>query len=120
MSEHKAKFQGGTPIVLGGETYYVVDVAPRQLRRAVPLLAGLAHLTSPDKLDEKSLDSLFEAIWLTVHRNYPTLGYEEFLDLPIKLPELQVAISQILPHLGMTVVQGGAAPGEALGEAPTS
>ena len=108
----------GRAVQLGGRSWVMADLAPRQFRKVIPAILALGDLRAPGDLDEGKIDRLLDALYWALTRNYPDLAREEFLDLPIKLSELIAA----LPVLGLAagLERSGAPAGEARGAAANS
>ena len=65
-------------------------------------------------LDTASYDELLDLTWVAITRAQPTLTKEEFLDRPVTLMELIVAMDVISQQCGVLKRQVGAPPvGEA-------
>ncbi len=115
------KFAGyeGAAVTLAGRSWVMADLAPRQFRKVIPAVVGLAAVRSVADLDEEAIDRLLDALYWALTRNYPDLTRDEFLDLPIKLPELVQALPPLAQAAGIErrEAQG---PGEPRGAAEGS
>lgn len=118
MRELKFAGHEGRAVQLGGRSWVMADLAPRQFRKVIPAILALGELRGPGDLDETKIDRLLDALYYALTRNYPDLAREEFFDLPIKLSELIAA----LPALGLAAGLERGAPnaGEAQGAAANS
>lgn len=117
--EPKSAGLDGAAVALGGRTWVMADLAPRQFRKVIPAMLGLGAVQKPEDLDETQIDRLLDAIYHALTRNYPDLTRDEFLDLPITLKEL----IQALPALAMAAgIERREAPasGERTGAAAAS
>lgn len=120
---------GAPSILLAGQQWPVPQLAPRQLRRLVPLfmrlrpwftaLAEAARARLPDAADAtvealarvnvdiaispEVYDGLVEAAWLGVSRAH-RVTQDELLDWPIDTAELVVAFPILLQQAGLTKV----------------
>ncbi|HUK60244.1 MAG TPA: hypothetical protein VLV50_13520 [Stellaceae bacterium] len=115
------KFAGfeGAAVTLAGRSWVIADLAPRQFRKVIPAVLGLAAVKRADDLDEEAIDRLLDALYWALTRNYPDLTRDEFLDLPIKLTELLAALAPLAKAAGIERREGTPA-GEARGAAATS
>jgi hypothetical protein len=115
------KFAGyeGAAVTLAGQSWVMADLAPRQFRKVIPAVLGLAAVKHADDLDEAAIDRLLDALYWALTRNYPDLTRDEFLDLPIKLSELLQALPPLAKAAGIERREG-AEPGEAHGAAASS
>lgn len=115
------KFAGfdGAAVTLAGRTWVMADLAPRQFRKVMPAVIGLASVRSAGELDEGAIDRLLDAFYWALTRNYPDLTRDEFLDLPIKLTELVRALPALAKAAGIERREGTGA-GEFHGAAETS
>ncbi len=115
------KFAGyeGATVTLAGRSWVMADLAPRQFRKVIPAVLGLAAVKHADDLDEEAIDRLLDALYWALTRNYPDLTRDEFLDLPIKLSELLHALPPLAKAAGIERREG-AEPGEARGAAASS
>src|SRR5512135_2963100 len=93
MRELKCAGHEGQAVQLGGQSWVMADLAPRQFRKVIPAILALGDLRAPGDLDEGKIDRLLDALYWALTRNYPDLAREEFLDLPIKLSELITALA---------------------------
>jgi hypothetical protein len=114
------KFAGydGRPVVLAGRDWVMADLAPRQFRKVIPAILSLGSVRASGDLDEAKIDRLLDALYFALTRNYPDLAREEFLDLPIRLPELFAALPALCLAAGLEQREGE--PGEANGAAAGS
>jgi hypothetical protein len=114
------KFAGheGRAVQLGGQSWVMADLAPRQFRKVIPAILALGELRAPGDLDEARIDRLLDALYWALTRNYPDLGRDEFYDLPIKLSELIAALPALGLAAGLERAESGA--GEAQGAAASS
>ncbi|HUZ75812.1 MAG TPA: hypothetical protein VMU87_22725 [Stellaceae bacterium] len=114
------KFAGyeGRPVTLGGRNWVMADLAPRQFRKVIPAILSLGGVRASADLDEAKIDRLLDALYFALTRNYPDLAREEFLDLPIRLPELFAALPVLCLAAGLERREGE--PGEAQGAAENS
>ena len=119
MRELKFAGHEGVPIALAGRSWVMADLAPRQFRKVIPAVIGLAAVKQPEDLDEAGIDRLLDALYYALTRNYPDLAREEFLDLPIKLAELVAALPVLAKAAGIERREG-ADTGEARGAAAGS
>ena len=101
MRELKFAGYDGVAVTLAGRSWVLADLAPRQLRKVMPAVLGLAAVRSADELDEAAIDCLLDAFYYALTRNYPDLTREEFLDLPIKLAELMRALPALAAAAGI-------------------
>jgi hypothetical protein len=101
MRETKCAGHDGTSVTLAGRNWVMADLAPRQLRKVIPAVIALAAIRAPEDLDEGKIDRLLDALYYALTRNYPELGREEFLDLPIKLVELFAALPALAAAAGV-------------------
>jgi hypothetical protein len=118
----QVELEAAPKITLGKHTYAIPMLAPRQNRLVVPkLLAMMKQMTGDDgktpsalALDTASYDELLDLTWVAITRAQPTLTKEEFLDRPVTLMELIVAMDVISQQCGVLKRQVGAPPvGEA-------
>ena len=119
MRELKFAGHEGRAVVLGGRNWVMADLAPRQFRKVIPAVIGLAAVKAPEDLDEAGIDRLLDALYYALTRNYPDLTREEFLDLPIRLAELVAALPILAKAAGIERREGDQA-GEARGAAAGS
>jgi hypothetical protein len=119
MRELKFAGHEGVPVALAGRTWVMADLAPRQFRKVIPAVIGLAAVKQAEDLDEAGIDRLLDALYYALTRNYPDLAREEFLDLPIRLAELVAALPVLAKAAGIER-RGDAASGEAGGAAAGS
>jgi len=119
MRELKFGGHEGAPVALAGRTWVMADLAPRQFRKVIPAVIGLAAVKAPGDLDEAGIDRLLDALYYALTRNYPDLTREEFLDLPIRLAELVAALPALAKAAGIERREGAPA-GEARGAAAGS
>ena len=101
MRELKFAGHEGAPVALAGRTWVMADLAPRQFRKVIPAVIGLAAVKAPEDLDETGIDRLLDALYYALTRNYPDLTREEFLDLPIRLAELVAALPVLAKAAGI-------------------
>ncbi len=101
MRELKFAGHEGASIALAGRNWVMADLAPRQFRKVIPAVIGLAAVKQPEDLDEAGIDRLLDALYYALTRNYPDLTREEFLDLPIKLAELVAALPVLAKAAGI-------------------
>jgi len=118
MRELKFAGHEGRPVMLGGRDWVMADLAPRQFRKVIPAILSLGGVRASGDLDEAKIDRLLDALYFALTRNYPDLGREEFLDLPIRLPELFAALPALCLAAGLE--RRESEPGEASGAAATS
>jgi hypothetical protein len=116
MREPKFAGYDGVAITLAGRNWVMADLAPRQFRKVIPAVLGLAAVTRPEDFDEAGIDRLLDALYYGLTRNYPDLAREEFLDLPIKLAELVAALPALAKAAGIERRETGQPPGEPPGE----
>jgi hypothetical protein len=119
MREPKCAGHDGAAVTLAGRRWVMADLAPRQFRKVIPAVVGLSAVKSPDDLDEAGIDRLLDAIYYALTRNYPDLTREEFIDLPIRLPELIAALPALAKAAGIERREVRE-PGEASGTATRS
>jgi hypothetical protein len=119
MRELKFAGHDGIAVTLAARSWVLADLAPRQLRKVMPAVLGLAALRNADELDEAAIDCLLDAFYYALTRNYPDLTREEFLDLPIKLAELVRALPALATASGIERREAPD-PGESRGAAETS
>ncbi len=122
MRELKFAGHEGRAVVLGGRNWVMADLAPRQFRKVIPAIVALEGVRVPADFDEGRIERLLDALYYALTRNYPDLAREEFLDLPIKLPELFAALPALCLAAGLEPGAGpaGDPPGEAHGAADPS
>ena len=114
----QVELEAAPKITLGKHTYAIPMLAPRQNRLVVPkLLAMMKQMTGDDgktpnalALDTASYDELLDLTWVAITRAQPTLTKEEFLDRPVTLMELIVAMDVISQQCGVLKRQVGAPP----------
>jgi hypothetical protein len=119
MGEPRCAGHDGIAVTLGGRSWVMADLAPRQFRKVVPAMLALAGLKRPEDLDEGRIERLIDALYWALTRNYPELSREEFLDLPIRLGELFAAVPALAQAAGFERREAGA-PGESHGAADAS
>jgi hypothetical protein len=116
----------GAPVVLlGGKSWPVPVLAAKQNRLIDPLILSLIPVFAQwqtdkagalTKLGEKEYDALVEIAFQAIRRAAPDVKRDEFMDLPVTLPELIAAFSVIAQQTG---VFARSTPGEAMaGKAP--
>lgn len=123
MRELKFAGHEGASVALAGRNWVMADLAPRQFRKVIPAVIGLAAVKQPEDLDEAGIDRLLDALYYALTRNYPDLTREEFLDLPIRLAELVAALPVLAKAAGIERREGsaaGEAPGAAAGSTASS
>lgn len=106
MRELKFAGHEGKVVVLAGRNWVMADLAPRQLRKVVPAVLALSTVRDPEDLDEANIDRLLDALYYALTRNYPDLTRDEFLDLPIKLPEIFAALPALAVAAGVEPAEG--------------
>jgi hypothetical protein len=119
MRELACAGHDGVEVTLAGRRWVMAALAPRQLRKVIPAIMGFAALARPDELDERCFDHLLDALYYALTRNYPDLGHEEFLDLPITTSELIASLPALASVSGIERREDGRA-GEASGAAADS
>jgi hypothetical protein len=110
----------GAPIItIGGKSWPVPVLAARQNRIIDPLILSLLPIFSQwqtdktaalTKLGAKEYDALIEIAFQAIRRAAPEVTRDQFLDLPVTLPELVSAFSVIAQQTG---VFARSEPGEA-------
>ncbi|HZT51922.1 MAG TPA: hypothetical protein VFA22_08315 [Stellaceae bacterium] len=118
MRELKFAGHEGRAVQLGGRSWVMADLAPRQFRKVIPAILALGELRSAGDLDEAKIERLIDALYWALTRNYPDLARDEFYDLPIKLSELIAALPALGHAAGLERAEGAA--GEGQGAAATS
>lgn len=112
---------GAPRITLGGKEWPVPQLVARQNKIIDPLIISLLPVFTQwetdkagalTKLGAKEYDSLIEIAFQAIRKASPEITRDQFLDLPITLPELIGAFSVIAQQTG--VFQRGV-PGEAKG-----
>jgi len=109
-------------VMLGGKLWKVPVLSAKQNKQIDPLILGLLPLFAEwqndraaalAKLGAVQYDALLEIAFVAIARLRPELTREQFLELPITLPELITAFSIIAQQTG--IFQKENAPGEAAG-----
>jgi len=118
MRELKFAGHEGRAVVLGGRSWVMADLAPRQFRKVIPAILALGSVRAPADLDEAKIERLIDALYFALTRNYPDLTREEFLDLPMRLPEIFAALPPLCVAAGLEPRED--AVGEAVGAAESS
>jgi len=97
-------------VTLGGRQWRVPPLSARQNKIIDPLILGLLPIFSEwqndragalAKLGAKQYDGLLDIAFVALSRSQPDLTREQFLDLPITLPELIAAFSVIAQQTGV-------------------
>jgi hypothetical protein len=111
-------------VVLGGKHWPIPLLSARENKVIDPLILGLLPLFSLwerdksaalERLGAAQYDALLEIALVAARRASPQLTREQFLDLPITLPELIAAFSVIAQQTGIfEKARPGGAAGEAL------
>ncbi len=104
-------------VALGGQRWPVPALAARQNRIIDPLILSLLPVFSEwqsdraalSKLGSAQYEALLEIAFQAIRRARPELAREQFLDLPVTLPELVAAFPVIARQTG---VFERASPGE--------
>lgn len=105
-------------VALGGQRWPVPTLAARQNRVIDPLILSLLPVFSAwqadktlslSKLGAVQYEALLEIAFQAIRRAHPELTREQFLDLPVTLPELVAAFPVIARQTG---VFERASPGE--------
>ena len=112
-------------VVLGGKPWAVPVLSARQNKIIDPLILGLLPVFGQwqnDKagalahIGQVQYDALLDIAFVAISRKQPDLTREQFLELPITLPELICAFNVIAQQTGIFQKETGEnAPGEALG-----
>jgi hypothetical protein len=119
MSVWRCAGHEGVEIVLAGRRWVMADLAPRQFRKVVPAMLALSGVKRAEDLDEARIERLTDALYWALTRNYPDLGREEFLDLPIRIGEMFQALPALARAAGFEQREDGP-PGESRGPAAAS
>ena len=110
---------GAPEVLLGGRLWPIPLLAARQNRIIDPLILSLLPLFSEwkddkiatlSKLNTSNYESLLEIAFQAIRRAHADVSREQFLDMPVTLPELVAAFPVIAQQTG---VFERAAPGEA-------
>lgn len=103
-------FEDAPKITLGGKAFPVPVLAAKQNRLIDPLILRLLPLFSEwqkdriaalVKLGEKEYDALIEISYQAIKRAQPEWTRDQFLDLPVTLPELIAAFPVIAQQTGV-------------------
>jgi hypothetical protein len=116
--DFKSKGLEGTDVILAGCTWTIADLAPRQWRKVIPLVMQLKGV-SLTTADEATFNLILDALYWSLQRNYPELGREVFLDLPIKFAEVLAAVPALMAACALDEAVERL-PGEAPGAAAPS
>ncbi len=114
-------------IQLGGKEWLIPMLAAKQNKIIDPLILSLLPIFSEwqndkavalSKLGAEQYEDLQEIAFVAIGRAEPNLKHEQFLDLPITLPELINAFSIIAQQTGVfqKVTTEEKNPGEGSGE----
>lgn len=99
-------------ITIGGQTFSIPLMAPRQNRKLVPAAAQFGTMLSGGVVDEDQFDRLLALVQVGISRAHPEITLDDLLDMPITLPEMVDALSVIFEQTGVLKV-GKPAAGEA-------
>jgi hypothetical protein len=108
-------------IALAGRRWTLPHLPFRAIKAIQPALfqvyaeagGAAASATSVAGLGEAELDRLAEATWRAIAVVEPTLGYDEFLDLPFSVGELIQAFPAVAQAAGLRAVAAAEATREA-------
>lgn len=117
---------GVAQVMLAGKTWRIPMLAARQNRIIDPLILGLLPVFAQwqddksgalAKLGHQQYEALLEIAYVALTRDTPELTREQFMDMPVTLPELIEAFSVIAQQTGVfqKIGQGEMTPGEARG-----
>jgi hypothetical protein len=108
--DYPVNTDGAPTVALGGQVWPVPMLAARQNRVIDPLILSLLPVFSEwqtDKaaalsmLNAKHYDALQEIAFQAILRAHPKFTREQFLDLPVTLPELIAAFPVIAQQTGV-------------------
>lgn len=117
MKISEADLKASPTITIGGETFHIPKLAPKQNRRIVPRIARLGQI-DVNKLDEQTMDDLYEIVFWALTRGYPETDQAEFMDRAIDVAECMRAIPVIAQQTGiMKMNADGTVKDDAPGEA---
>jgi len=112
-------------IILAGKEWQVPVLVAKQNKIVDPLIIGLLpifakwesnKLEALSELSGKKYDDLLEIAFVAIKVFHKDLSKEEFLELPITLPELIAAFSVVAKQTGLFEKAKSELPGEPLGE----
>lgn len=117
---------GAMSVIIGGKLWPVPVLAARQNKIIDPLILGLLPIFAQwqdnreealKKIGREQYDALLEISFVAISCIHRDLSREQFLDLPVTLPELIAAFSIIAQQTGVFQKSSGedAVPGEAAG-----
>ena len=123
----EAELAAAPRVTLGGLSFALPAMAPRQMRVILPALAAMPD-SRVARLSAANFDSLVDILHAALSRARPEITREEIEDLPIAVEEYGPALAAIAAACGMRPAPAaglaeaghtGAAPGKDEGEAPS-
>lgn len=126
--DEKVALDGARTVRLGGRDWIVAPLSLRQILAIADYVPKLADMTA-DNLNGERLMPVVEVVWNGLRRAHPALTREEFLDLPITIPEMFAALPVVIeqaggrkvdPAAGELPATGISAPAIGDGSSPTS
>lgn len=117
---------GVAQVRLAGKAWRIPMLAARQNRIIDPLILGLLPVFAQwqddksgalAKLGNQQYEALLEIAYVALTRDTPELTREQFMDMPVTLPELIEAFSVIAQQTGVfqKTGEGEMTPGEVQG-----
>jgi hypothetical protein len=112
---------GNPTVALGGKTWSIPQLAAKQNKIIDPLIMVMLPIFAELNVDKTAAltkivttqyDNLLDVAFHAIRRAKPETTREQFLDLPVTLPELIAAFSVIVKQTGMFApAQSGEARG---------
>jgi hypothetical protein len=96
-------------IALAGKMWAVPPMSARSIIAFVKVAGGLAVSSDMMRLGGDQLEKLYEAVHCGLHRAYPGLTFDAFMDMPVKPPELIDAFPVIGKAAGLEIAKVGEA-----------
>jgi hypothetical protein len=103
-------------ITLGGQQWSVPQLPLSNSSKVIPIIQGLVSLDIT-KLTEDDINSLGKVAYYGIKRGSPDLTLDAFLEMPVTLEELILALPTISHQAGL---RKAGAPGEAQGGNPST
>lgn len=110
--------EGDVPkIKLGGKEWPIPEFPWRVTKKILPLMSKIGRIDTSN-VTEETMDNLTSVMFLAVSVGTPDLKRDDFENMPLKLPEMIIAIPVITAAADLKMVE--VKPGEEQVQAPTT